>query len=290
MPRINLSVRWKLIIPFLIIILLVVGVLLPSTTALLARRIEDEADRRLSQIAESVAALLQNSKEQAELSAKFLANLPDVIAAKNDKDLIAQALGPRKDELGLQELSYYTADFIPGNLPLYYGGPVVARRLQVSEHTVQIRQDLILRVLQTGEAASGIAIAPQSSQIIGVAPVKSMEGAGRLQGLVLAVFYLDDSFATEMRDILGADVGVVKDNDIIVSTIDRASGYELLLQEGFIDPTGALTARNVTYGDGVQRRLVAHSLVLDHEPQGTVLVAQSLNDLLQVRLDIQIAL
>lgn len=290
MPRINLSVRWKLIVPFLIIILLVVGVLLPSTTALLARRIEDEADRRLSQIAESVAALIQNYEKQAQLSANFVANLTEVEAAKNDKDLVEQALAPRKAELGLQELSYYTSDFIPGNLPLYYGGPVVARRLQVSEHTIQIRQDLILRVLQTGEAAGGIAIAPQSSQIIGVAPVKSMEGAGELQGIVVAVFYLDDSFVTQVRDILGADVAVVKDNDVVVSTIDRASGYELLLQQEFIDPAGAVTAKNVKYGDGVQRRLVAHLLVLDNEPQGTVLVAQPINDLFQVRQDIQIAL
>jgi len=290
MPRIKLSIRWKLILPFLIIILLVVGVLLPITTSLLAQRLEGEADRRLSQIAESVAALIQNSEEQAQLSAKFVASLPEVGAAKNDKTLIGQALAPRQAELGLQELSYYAADFKAGDLPLYYGGPVVARRLQVSEHTVQIRNALILRVLQTGEAASGIAIAPQSSQIIGVAPVKSMEGAHALQGFVLAVFDLDDAFAARIKNILGADVGVVKDNAVIVSTIDRASGYELLLQQGFIDPQGTVTAKNINYGNGVQQRLLAHPLVLDNQPQGTVLVAQPINDLFQVRQDIQIAL
>jgi signal transduction histidine kinase/DNA-binding response OmpR family regulator len=290
MRSIKLSIHWKLIIPFLVIIVLVVGVLLPITTTLVSGRIETEADRRLGQIAESVAALIENSEEQARLSANFVANLPDIEVANGDEFLIEEVLPARREELGLQELSYYTADFQPGDLPLVYSGPVVARRLQVSEHTTRIREGLIQRVLETDEPASGIAIAPQSSQIIGAAPVHPLDGSTRIEAVILAVFFVDEEFIAETSEVLGASVALVKDNAVVVSSIDRASGYERILQEGFIDPGGAVTARNLEYGEGVRLRLLAHPLMLGGETQGTALVAQSLSDLLAVQRDIQTAL
>jgi signal transduction histidine kinase/DNA-binding response OmpR family regulator len=283
-----LSVRWKLIAPFLLIILLVVGVLLPVATTLVSRRVEAEADRRLSQIAESVAVLIDNSEARALLSANFVANLTEVEAAGVDPTSLGEVLVPRRDSLALQELSFYAANFKPGDVPTFYGGPVVARRLQVSQHTIAVREALILQALQEGQAVSGIAIAPQSSQIIGVAPVRVTGSNGlTTRGVILAVFYLDDAFIGEVSQVLGADVAVVKDNAVIVSTIDQASGYERLLQQGFIDPNGGMTARNLAYGNGIQERLLAHPLVLNNQPEGSVLVAQDIKNLFQVRADLQ---
>ena len=286
-----MGIRWKMVMPFLIITALVVAVLLPITTTLVARRIETEADRRLAQIAESVAALIESKEGQALLSANFVANLPEVEEAVTLDEAIGAALKARKEELGLQELSYYGADFQPGDSAVFYGGPVIPRLLQMSEQTNRIRDALILEVFETGQAVSGIAIAPQSSQIIGVSPVKPADQSDTgATGAILSAFYMDAEFIKEVSEVLGADVGVVKDNSIVGSTIDRTSGYELLLQEGFIEAEGGEAAQNIEYGDGIQQRLLAHPLILGDEPQGTVLVAQPLNDLLQVRQNIQFVL
>lgn len=290
-PRFNahLSIRWKLVIPFIVITGLVIAVLLPITTRLVARRIETEADRRLSEIAQSVAALIESSESKALLSANFVANLPEVTALNVQKGLVAEVLQPIKIELDLPELSYYAPGFRTGDPALYYGGPIVARFMQVSQDATRIRGELIKNVLTSGQAASGIAIAPQSSQIIGVAPVRS--GIPRqVEAVILTAYYLDEGFINEIRDILDADVAIVKDNAVIVSTIDRASGYEHLLQEGMIDGQGGVSAQYLEYGDGANERLLAHPLVIDDQSQGTVLVAQPINNLFQVRQDIQIAL
>jgi signal transduction histidine kinase/CheY-like chemotaxis protein len=283
-----LSIRWKLIIPFLFIILLVIFVLLPVTTQLISRRVQDEADRRLSQEAESVAALLQNTEDQALLSAQFVANLPELTIADGNPAVMAPILDARRQSLALQELSYFAADYRSGDIPLYYGGPLVIRRLQVSQKTTDIRDQLVLEAIETGLPAKGIAIAPQSSQIIGVAPVTEMNEAGNeVIGYIMAVFYVDEDFVTQVSDILSIDVGLVAENAVIASTIDRGSEYELLLQQNFIDPDGGITSQNIVYGDDTRVRLLAHPLLLDGEEQGTVLVAQPIQDLFQVLSDIQ---
>lgn len=287
----RMSIRWKVAVPFAMITVLVLAVLLPITNRLVARRTETEADRRLSEIAKSVTALIESSEEKARLSANFVANLPEVEMAGSDRGAIGAALAHLKVELGLQELSYYASDFQAGDPALYYGGPPVVRFLQVSEHTTRIRDGLIQRVLDSGQPASGVAIAPQASQIIGVSPVHPIQGPDApVEGVVLTAFYLDQVFVDDISLVMDADVAVVKDNAIIASTIDRESGYERYLQQGFIDPGGAITARYLETGAGVQQRLLAHPLILGGEPQGALLVAQSIDNLLQVRRDIQVAL
>lgn len=290
-----LSIRWKLLIPFLLIIVLVVGVLLPITSSLVVTRIETEADQRLTQTAESVSALIESSEARAQLSAEFVANLSEVEAAGLNPDALQAAVSPRKDQLKLQELSFYSATFKSGDLPIFYGGPVITRRLQVSESTTRIREQLIEQALQTGQPVSGIAIAPQSSQVIGVAPVKPTDSQTRLasdkvQGVVLAVYYLDDAFIKDIQKVLGADVGIIKDNDVIVSTIDPSTNYEQLLRDGQIDVSGTINARNLIGTGNAQYRLLAHPLMVDGQTQGVVLVAQSLNTLLQAQRDIQMVL
>ncbi|MBX3060294.1 MAG: hypothetical protein KF770_27870, partial [Anaerolineae bacterium] len=171
--RKHLSIRWKLVLPFVIITILVMVVLLPFASELVTRRIEAEADRQLTQVAQSIGALMADSEKQALLSASVVASLPEL--ETESTRAIKAALDIRRTELGLQELSVYALDFEPGNAATIYGGPPVMRRLQASQQTETIRNALILKALDSGQAASGIAIAPQASQIIGVAPITSMK-------------------------------------------------------------------------------------------------------------------
>jgi signal transduction histidine kinase/DNA-binding response OmpR family regulator len=283
----QLSIRWKLILPFVLIIVFVVAVLLPITTNLVAQQLEAEADRRLSDTALSVARLLEQSQRQAELAANFVSNLPEVEAITTEQEA-ASALAPRRGELGLNELSYYTVDFQPSAPAFYYGGAAVTRRLQVSESTRQIRDTLIQNGISGIGANSGIAIAPQSSQIIGVAPVHGTDGV--MRGVIVAVLFVDEIFVAQTSDILGIDLAIVKDNAVIVSTIDRDSGYELLLQQNFIDPSGGVTSRSITYSDGSDKRLLAHPLVINGVAQGSILVAESIENLFAVQGQLQMML
>lgn len=283
MPK-YLSIRWKLLLPFAFLIIMVLAVLLPGIRALASSRVEQEADRRLAGLAQSVSALIEDSENQAFLSANFAANLSELAAAGDDVEKVSVILENAKASLGLQELSYFGSNYRPGDLPLYYGGPVVARRLQVSEKTVQMRDTLLRAVAESGLTVSGVVLAPQSSQVIGVAPVPGGRG-----GIVMAVFFIDEAYVQRISDILGADVGIVVDNAIVASTIPMDSGYENLLTLEFLNLADGPRGANLLAGE-VQNRMLASQMVLDGTEQGVVLVAQPTRELLQVLTDIQFLL
>jgi signal transduction histidine kinase/CheY-like chemotaxis protein len=283
--RQRLSVRWKMILPFVLITLFVLLILLPMMSRLIERRFEADADRRLTQNALSVASLLERSQRNVQLSASFVANLDEIVQAGADKERLGPAMGARREELGLQELSYYVPDFEAGDPAFFYTGPLVVRRLQISADTQAIRDALILSVIEVKTPNSGIAIAPQSSQIIGVAPV--MGPNGNLQGVILAVFYLDASYIQDISQILGVNVALVKDNDVIASTIDPSSDYESLIKAGFIPADGQIAAQNIMANGAEQERLLAHPLMLNGTPNGSVLVAKSTQDVQRSQADLQ---
>lgn len=274
-----LSIRWKILLPFVVILVLIGGVLV-VTNALVAQRIEQEADRRLDQLAHSTAELVTHSTEDVLFKASYTANLPQTEAAVGDYAALSAIIPSVRTNLELQEVSIYSPDFVVGDAAFYYSGPITTRELQFSQNTERLRADLIQSVLASGQANSGVAFAPQSSQIIGVAPI--MGEAGRVAGVVLAAVYVDNRYVESMAAILGAEVALVKDNRIIASTIDRATGYEALVPSIFDDSAG----RNLDTVEGQQLRVVARPLVTMGEPQGMILVAQPIGDLLQVRDDI----
>jgi signal transduction histidine kinase/DNA-binding response OmpR family regulator len=291
LSKFYVSIRAKLILPFILIIALTMGGLLPITNWMIARRVESEADRRLGQTADSVIELITSSKERALLSASFVSNLNEVREASGDARALADVMLPRKEELGLQELSYYASDHKPGETPFFYGGPVIATRLQVSRETMRIRDELIAATLKTGRHASRIAIAPQSSQILGAAPLYVFENnQWKLKGIILAASYIDESFIAHISVILDAKVAIIKENATIVSTINKSTGYESLINEGFIREDNELSSTNITDQNNEQYRMLAHPLTLDAEDQGTLLVAQPVSDFMQVKNDIQAAL
>lgn len=291
MASARLSIRWKILLPFVLLVSLVLLVLLPIINTLATRRIEQDADRRLGRDAESVAELLERSAADVLLKADLAATLPQTEAAAGYPDLLAQALSPLKQKYDLQELSFYGVDFEPGDAAIYYGGPVTARRFQLSRHTTEVRESLILQVLASGESASGIALAPQSSQILGVVPVLS-RGTGEtgISGVVLAASYLDNQSISQISNIVKADIAVIRDNAVVVSTIATATGYEAELKEGLIDPDGDIVARNLREVDGVRLRVLSFPLELDGQVQGTLLVTQPIHDLLAVQNDIRLIL
>lgn len=280
----RISIRWKLLLPFIVIIAFVLVVMLPIANQTIGERLETEADQQLSRSAVSFAELLEQTESQAQLAASFVANLEAVEQINGDRQLASQVLPPRKEELALQELSYYAADYKAGGAALFYGGPLIARRNLISKSTLAIRDELIAQVMESKAPISGIAIAPQSSQIIGVAPIIRN---GNMNGLIMAVFVIDDAYVEQIGGVLDIDGAIVKDNAVIATTISRSSGYELMLQAGFINNRELFTADTVKYDDGIDRRLLAHRLEIDGQQQGHVLVARPIDDLVEVQTQIQ---
>lgn len=279
-----LNIQAKLVFPLALTILLLVMVLSPLTNQIISERVEEEADRRLSEIADSVGALIENSEALARNNATLLSKQAEVIEMFEDTSS-AEALLQIKDELGLQELSLYSANFESGDQAYFYGGPNVARRLQVSEDALRIREGLITQALAEGKAVSNVAIAPQGSQVIGAAPVYEPTNQ-RLLGVVLTAFYMDETFIQNISQIINTDVAIVKDNAVIISTIDSATGYEAVINTGWlnseIDP-----ALNVTYSDNIQYRMLGHPLVISGIEQGSVIVAQPIEQLFNLNRSIQ---
>ena len=283
-----LNIQAKLVFPLAVTILVLVVVLSPLTNRIINSRIEQEADRRLSEIAGSVGALIENSEALARNNAALLAKQPDVVNAFSDLASSTATLNESRASLDLQELILYTADFEPGDSAYFYSGPAVARRLQVSEDTNRIRDGLILSALENKTLASSVAIAPQSSQIIGVAPVLASNGQ-ELLGVVVATFYMDQTYIDGISQIINTDVAVVKSNSVIVSTIDQSAGIDNLINQGWLN-SAETPSQNVTYSNNEEFRLLGHPLVISGNQQGSVIVAQPIESLFSVSRNIQIIL
>src|SRR5688572_1205260 len=283
-----LNIQAKLVFPLAITILLLVVVLSPLTNRIINSRIEQEADRRLSEIAGSVAALIENSEALARNNAALLAKQPDVVNAFSDLSSSTATLNESKVSLGLQELLLYTADFGTGDPAYFYIGPTVPRRLQVSADTDRIRESLILSAIKNKSLISSIAIAPQSSQILGVAPVFASNGQ-ELLGAVVATFFMDQNYIDGISQIINTDIAIVKNNSVIVSTIDEGAGIESLINQGWLN-SAETPSQNVTYSNNEEFRLLAYPLVISDNQQGSVLVAQPIENLFSVRRNIQVIL
>jgi signal transduction histidine kinase len=283
-----LNIQAKLVFPLAITILVLVVVLSPLTNRLINSRIEEEADRRLSEIADSVGALIANSEVLARNNATLLAQQPDVVDAFTDLESNTTSLNERKGSLGLQELSLYTANYKAGDLAYFYGGPTVARRLQVSEDALRIRDELILSAINNRTSGSNVAVVAQGSQIIGVAPVVDQDG-NDLLGVVVAIFYMDQAYIDNISQIINTDAAIIKDNAVVVSTIDAEAGYESLINQGWLKSAEAPSI-NVTYSDGQDYRLLGHPLIISGNQQGSVLVAQPIENLFAVSRNIRVIL
>ncbi|MCE9647957.1 MAG: HAMP domain-containing protein [Chloroflexi bacterium] len=282
-----LNIQAKLVFPLAATIFLLVLVLSPLTNKIINSRIEQEADRRLGEIADSIGALIENSEVLARNNAALLSTQREVtgVFLNNSPTNLLLTI---KDNLLLQELSLYSADFKNGDQAYFYGGPVVARRLQVSEDALRIREGLILSALVDEKPVSGIAISPQGSQIIGAAPVYSPQ-TGELVGVVLTAFYMDQPYIENISSIINTDIAIVKDNFVIISTIDKATEYERLINEGWL-ASAELPAANVYYDDGTEYRMLGHPLTISGTQQGSVLVTQPIEELFSLSKGIQVIL
>ena len=283
-----LNIQAKLVFPLAVTILLLVVVLSPLTNRIINGRIEQDVDRRLGDIADSIGALIANSETLARNHAALLSNRPEVEGAFIDLESYRNLLAANRETLELQELSLYTADFKRGDKAYYYGGPTVTRRLQVSEDANRIREELILRALNEQIAVSSVAIAPQNSQIIGAAPVYD-PNTGTISGVVLTAFYMDYSYIANIGEIINTDVAIVKDNAVITSTIDPNTGYENLINQGWLSTTET-PSTNAKYRNGEEYRLLGHPLTISDVQQGSVVVAQPVESLFFVSRSIQVVL
>ncbi|MEP7137827.1 MAG: ATP-binding protein [Chloroflexota bacterium] len=283
-----LNIQAKLVFPLAITILVLVVVLSPLTNRLINSRIEQEADRRLNEIGDSVGALIANSEVLARNNATLLAEQPDVVNAFTSLNSETAALNQKKTALNLQELSLYKADYNSGDQAYFYGGPTVTRRLQVSKDAVKIRDELILGAIKNKVTDSSVAIVPQGSQIIGVAPVFA-PGSRELTGIVVATFYMDQAYIDNISKIINTDIAIVKDNAVIVSTIDKNANLEALINQGWLKSAEAPSI-TVTYSNQEEYRLFGHPLVISGTQQGSALVSQPIESLFAVSRSIQVIL
>src|SRR5258706_8176302 len=283
-----LNIQAKLVFPLAVTILLLVVVLSPLTNRLINNRIEQEADRRLSEIANSVGALIQNSETLVRNHAALLANQPELQGAFQDLGTYTPLLERDKNTLGLQELSLYKADFKSGDQAYYYGRPIVARRLQVSADAIRVREDLISKAIKGQKGVSSVAITPQNSQIIGAAPVYDSQ-TRKIVGVVVAAFYMDQNYINNISTIINTKVAIVKDNAVIASTIDKSTNYENLINQGFLSSAES-PAATVLFDNKEQYRLLGHTLTISGNQQGFVMVAQPIEDLFAVSRNIQVIL
>lgn len=284
--KFRMSIRIKLLLPFVLIIAIVLIILLPITNTTIGARLEEATDERLSQTAIAFGELLEQTEAQALLAASFIANLPEVEEIGAERSVAASVFPTLKTELSLQELSYYTPEHQPGDAVLYYGGPQFLVANLTSQRLLDVRDRLVLDAIETRVPVSGIAVVPQSSQIIGVAPVFHEE---ELAGVVMAVFFLDDIYVEEIGAILNVDAAIVRDNSPVATSIDRSSGYEQMINDGFIAQSD-INSTNIEYDDGIVRRLLSHPLFLDGSNQGHVLVTRSIEDVFDVQRQIQNAI
>lgn len=281
--QLYLSIRLKLLLPFILIILFMLLFALPVANNVIASRLEEAADERLEQSAIAFSLLLEQAEDEAELVASFTSNLPEVEAIGPDRALATEVLPALKAEFGLQELSYYRADYRSGMPALFYGGPEIDRQNVTSQRALDIRDELILEAIEINDPVSGIIIAPQSSQIIAVAPVIVDDS---LNGIIVAVLFIDSSYIEEIGTILDVDSAIISENDVVASSIDASANLPLLLQTR-IDLDAGIQSINISYDDGVRRRLHTQPLILDGTAQGFVAVVRSLDDVIAVQQRIQ---
>lgn len=279
-----LSIRWKLVLPLAIVILILLG-LSPLVSQLITGRIEQEADRRLGESANSVEGLFENSRYLATSGAALVATQPEIVRAFTPGATYKSAILKLKDSLRLQELSLYATNFKPGEPAMFYGGPQVTRRLQASEDTTKTREDLLHQAIDKGVPDSAIVIAPQGSQILGVAPVYADDGK-TIVGAVLASFYMDEAFVRNISSIIGADIAIVRDNKVVVTSISDDADYTHLILDGSLAKLNTVH-ETITYKNGQQDRMLAKPLRLSNKNQGYLLVAQPIAELLAVSQNIQ---
>lgn len=283
-----LSVRWKLIVPYLLIAGLVFAVLAPVTSRIVSERVEEEADHRLTQTANSVAVLLEQSQQQSVLSTNFVAGLPEMIESEGDTTVIRGIVNRRRVELDFRELSFYAPTCEPDARATVYGGPSSGSRAQASQEAERVRSELILATCDTHESQHALVFTPDVSQIMVAAPILS--GEGDFQGIIVAVRLINNEFMADIGDVVNANVLLVESNAVIASTVEDRASYEDLIRDGFLDDVADRPSRNIDFEGDTQQRILASPLVIDGVERGVVMVTQPIESLKAIQDDVQTAI
>ncbi|HSH05615.1 MAG TPA: response regulator [Anaerolineae bacterium] len=265
------------------------AILLPITTDRVSRSLEQEADRQLQQVGISVAALIAQTEDDVRFNAEFITQIPEVKAAHGQIAILSRVLPVRRQDLGLQEVSYYSAFHQPGDLPTYYGGPASIAP-SINNAVTDLRNTLIQDAITSGLPTSAIFISNNNSQIIGVAPIISSINNSSVEGVIVAARIIDNDYLATISNILATDLTLVQDDTIIVTTITPNNNFETALAQNFINPNQNYSATTITYADNQQYRLVARPLIINGINHGYVIVTQPLENLAAVQENIRLAI
>ena len=279
-----ISIQTKFLLPLAPSIFILYLTVLPVIDRVLTENLEKEADRQLVDIANSATDVIQSSETLARNNAILIAQQPTIISAFDDLDTARKSLEETKHQLGLQELSLYSPNILGGDPAYYYGGPIITRRLQVSTDGTNIRESALIETIREQSPASEVIITPQGSQIIGTAPVFE-ENGGKLIGVVLTAYFLDDAFIENVSRITGADIGIVKNNAIIASTIQNQAAYVNLINNGWLE-SSQTPSTNIDH-QGKTYHMLAYKLTISGEAQGYLLIAQPIDHLFNLEKNLR---
>lgn len=282
-----LTIQLKIILPLIFTIVIFITLILPWINRTITKHIEEKADEQLVEITHSVTALIKDSEALTRNNATLISKQTEIIDAFLTPNNLnsSEKLFDIKEELGMQEISLYSKDYQSGDPAFIYGGPNISRRFQVSKNTSIIRENLIIAALEERKAVSDIAISPQNSQIIGVAPVYE-SNTRKLLGVVLVSFHINNNYIENLSKIINADIAIFNNNEIIVSTIDEESNYSSLINDKLqTDPLGFVI--NVHYSNNIEYRILVNKLYISESEKGYIAVAQPIEKLFSIKDSIQ---
>lgn len=282
-----------LVASFVIIILIMVFGLLPITNNMLNTQLGDETDERLREAAVSFEELMNQDLFTAELSASFVALSVEAEALLNNDPEAFQEFDELREEFELQEISFYHPNFQWGQDPIYYVGPNVTHNERVQRE----REQLVLDVIETEDVLPRLIIGSPESQIAAAIPMFGNDESDRwsLLGVVLVAYHVNDNYILGISEILNVEAILINQEQEIVARTLVESPPELLLklQTNYSNTYGRDLFSNtddvyLDYVDveGDTLRIIQHTLVIDEEVQGYLLVGRSFSAVLSLQQQI----
>ncbi len=209
-----MSIRTKILLPTVLIILLVVAAILTSTIILFSRFVEGATRDKVVSASKVTAQNLEFLKAEASIASLMLSENPAIIAAfaGGDRDALLHQARQSLQEAGAE---YCTFSDLQGRVVLRthsqkYGDSVLSQ--------VNVRSALAGKRSAVIETGTVIRLGVRAG-----API--YDGQGALLGVVSVGYRLDtDKFVDSIRDMLSCEASVFLGDTRIATTVRREDG------------------------------------------------------------------
>lgn len=198
-----------------------------------------------------------------------------------------------RNEFDLQEISFYRPDFSVGQEATYYIGPDITHNQRVQQE----RERLVIDALEADDVITRLIIGSPESQIAGAIPVFGNDNRDNWSqlGVVLVAYHVNDNYILGLSEILNVEAILINQEQEIVARTLEESPQELLLklQLNYSNTYGSDLFSNsddvyLDYIDveGDTLRIIQHTLIIDDEVEGYLLVGRSFNAVLSLQQQI----